>query len=179
MNEKISSSLSAHVVPIASLKPDPKNARKHPERNLSAIKDSLQSFGQQKPVVVRPDGTIIAGNGLVEAAKLLGWENVAAVVTELDDRNATAFGIADNRTAELADWDYTVLAELMGAENGIDWKGLGFADVDTAFARTVAAGGDPLLDSAFSEDVGLAMAQREKCPTCGRPLKRKRSASPT
>jgi len=105
--------LNTELVPIADLAPDPANARKHGERNLKAIIDSLRAFGQQKPIVVDRRGVVIAGNGTLKAAKRLGWEEIAIVRTELEPTQATAFGIADNRTAELAEWDEEVLVSLL------------------------------------------------------------------
>ena len=105
--------MNTELVSISDLTPDPANARKHGERNLSSIIDSLRAFGQQKPIVVDRRGVVIAGNGTLEAAKRLGWEEIAIVRTELDPTQATAFGIADNRTAELAEWDEDVLVSLL------------------------------------------------------------------
>lgn len=119
--------LQALAVPIASLHPDPANARKHNDKNLDAIKASLAKFGQRKPVVVQREGMIVrAGNGTLAAAKALGWTEVAAVV--LDDDNATAsqFAIADNRTAELAEWDNETLATLLDGMDEQDQELLGF-----------------------------------------------------
>lgn len=90
---------------IGSLRPDPKNARKHGSRNLQAIKKSLQAFGQQKPIIVDASGTVVAGNGTLEAARLLGWATIEIVRTNLVGSKARAFALADNRTAELAEWD--------------------------------------------------------------------------
>ena len=98
---------------IAELKNDPANARKHSPRNLKAIRDSLDVFGQQKPIVVDSRGVVIAGNGTLEAARELGWDEIAVAVTDLDPAHAQAFGIADNRTAELAEWDTDVLSKLL------------------------------------------------------------------
>ena len=98
---------------ISELKNDPANARKHSPRNLKAIRDSLDVFGQQKPIVVDARGVVIAGNGTLEAARDLGWEEIAVAVTDLDPAHAQAFGIADNRTAELAEWDTDVLGQLL------------------------------------------------------------------
>jgi hypothetical protein len=109
--ERISPGLSPLLVPIASLALDPKNARLHSARNIGAIKDSLVEYGQLKPVVVR-DGVVIAGNGTVTAALALGWERIAAVdAKELTLSQARAFGIMDNKSAELAEWDFQVLAD--------------------------------------------------------------------
>ena len=105
--------MKTETVPIESISPDPANARSHGERNLEAIRDSLRAFGQQKPIVVDSRGIVIAGNGTLEAARRLGWTEIAIVRTELEPAQATAFGIADNRTGELAEWNDEVLRSLL------------------------------------------------------------------
>jgi DNA methylase/ParB-like nuclease domain len=100
-------------VPIDTLHPDPQNVRVHPEKNLHAIRDSLTAFGQQKPLVVTPDGLILAGNGTWTAARQLGWTHIAAQVTTLAPALARAYALADNRTGELAGWDDAGLADLL------------------------------------------------------------------
>jgi ParB-like chromosome segregation protein Spo0J len=109
----IPESLRPLARPIADLKPDPQNARLHNERNLNAIKASLNKFGQQKPIVALPDGTVIAGNGTLEAAKSLGWTMIAVNVFNGSAIEAKAYAIADNRTAELAEWDDLQLVETL------------------------------------------------------------------
>lgn len=98
------------ALPLDQLREDPLNARVHPERNLAAIEASLRRFGQQKPIVVAKDGTVVAGNGTLAAARRLGWDSLLCVRTDLPPDEARAFAIADNRTAELAEWDMEVLA---------------------------------------------------------------------
>lgn len=85
---------------------DPMNARMHPERNLEAVRESLRQYGQKKPIVVRRQTmVVVAGNGTLEAARSLGWTKLAAVVQDMTDVEAAGYGIADNRTAELACWN--------------------------------------------------------------------------
>ena len=104
------------AVPIASLTLDPANVRTHDEKNLAAIRGSLARFGQRSPVVVQRQGMIVrAGNGRLLAAKELGWTHMAALVVDEGDVEATAFAIADNRTAELAGWDDAALAKVLGS----------------------------------------------------------------
>ena len=91
---------------------DPANARAHSKRNVQQIAESLAEFGQRKPVVITDGNLVLAGNGTVSAARLLGWDEITAVIapadwSELDQR---AFAIADNRTAELASWNTPLLA---------------------------------------------------------------------
>jgi len=125
---------------VVDLTQDKKNARQHDKRNLEAIKNSLEKFGQQKPVVINKDGEIIAGNGTVLAALELGWKKVDVVVSTLTEMKQRAFSIADNRTAELAKWDYIALGdafeELMG---NFDLGDLGWEDFET----------DPIMNREF------------------------------
>ena len=108
-----SGGLAPELVTIEKLSPDPANVRKHSVRNIEAIKASLRRFGQQKPIVVNADGVVIAGNGTLEAAKDLGWREISVVRSSLDGADAIAYAIADNRTAELAEWDDNALSELI------------------------------------------------------------------
>jgi len=107
-------------VSIAALSQDPANARKHDEKNLEAIKASLRRFGQQKPIVVDSSNVVRAGNGTLAAATALGWESINVVQTDLQGSEATAYAIADNRTAELAEWDESVLAASLSSLADVD-----------------------------------------------------------
>lgn len=110
----IAEPLRGLAVPIGELHPDPSNARKHNDKNIEAIIASLHRFGQRIPIVVQRQGMVVrAGNGRLEAAKRMGWTHVAAVVVDEASVDATAYAIADNRTAELAEWDDETLAALL------------------------------------------------------------------
>lgn len=106
----ITPELRRFAVPIASISRDPANLRLHPERSIRAVAASLRRFGQQKPIVLDAAGCVIAGNGMHEAAESLGWTHVAAIKCELAGVDRVAYGIADNRTAELSKWDAPSLA---------------------------------------------------------------------
>ena len=109
-------------ISITDLSLDPKNARKHSARNLEAIATSLEKFGQRKPIVVHR-GVVLAGNGTLEAAKSLGWTeiDVAEVPDDWDNDTAKAYALADNRTAELAEWDESELAKQLLELQDADW----------------------------------------------------------
>jgi ParB-like chromosome segregation protein Spo0J len=112
--DHIAEGLRGFAVPLAQLAYDPRNARKHDRRNIDAIKHSLQRFGQRIPIIVQREGMVVrAGNGRLAAAKELGWTHMAALVLEEADAEAAAFAIADNRTAELAEWDWQNLADTL------------------------------------------------------------------
>ena len=154
--------MNTELVPISDLTPDPANARKHGERNLKAIIDSLRAFGQQKPIVVDQRGIVVAGNGTLEAAKRLGWEEIAIVRTELEPTQATAFGIADNRTAELAEWDEEVLVSLLDSLDD-ETRGLMHFDQKELDAFAVPD------FQPVSEDEQSRLDEKAKtiCPECG------------
>jgi ParB-like chromosome segregation protein Spo0J len=149
--------LKVETVPIGELTADPANVRTHGERNIEAIRRSLETFGQRKPLVVaRGAGgelVVVAGNGTLEAARALGLDTlvVAVVPDEWDAAKARAYAIADNRTGELADWNDVALSEaLVELEaGGFEPAVLGFGDlagapgsVDAGFAQ---GGEDPYL----------------------------------
>ena len=113
-------------VAIGSVRVDAGNVRKHGKKNLDAIKRSLEEFGQQKPIVVGADGVVVAGNGTLDAALALGWTHIDVVRTGLEGSARKAYAVADNRTAELAEWDDTGLAEYLAG-----------LKADTSFDETV------------------------------------------
>jgi hypothetical protein len=139
------------MVSLSSLTLDPDNVRTHPERNVAALTESLRRFGQQKPVIVDKHMVVRAGNGLVTAAADLGWNEIAVYRTGLDGPEAIAFAIADNRTAELSEWDYQGLADQIRAllDDGVDVAALGWAEYEL----------EPLLAAEWTpptvEDDGL------------------------
>jgi len=117
------------TVLIADLVLDPRNARKHDGKNLQAIAESLKQFGQRKPIVVWGE-TVVAGNGTLVAAKSLGWTEitVARVPDDWDKDRVMAYALADNRSAELAEWDEQVLTEQLKELELAEWdvEALGF-----------------------------------------------------
>lgn len=113
---------------VSDLVRDPANLRLHGSRNIEAIKASLKRFGQQKPIVVDGDGVVRAGNGTLEAATALGWDDVWAIESDLEGVDLTAYSIADNRTGELAEWDREALAKVMAAMPDDLTQAAGFTD---------------------------------------------------
>lgn len=108
---------------VDDLTPDPQNARKHTEANLSAIERSLARVGPARSIVIDEDGVVLAGNATLEAAKRAGITKVrifdsdghrlvAVRVPNLSEADAIALAVADNRAAELAAWNPDVLKAL-------------------------------------------------------------------
>ena len=115
--------MKLETVIIESLSLDPNNARKHSKRNLDAIAASLNKFGQRKPIVVHQN-TVIAGNGTLEAAKTLGWTeiSISRCPDDWDENTAKAYALADNRSAELAEWDEKILSQQLLDLEDFNWN---------------------------------------------------------
>jgi len=142
----ISEPLRALAVPIGSLRADDRNVRLHDERNLAAIAASLQRFGQQAPVVYRLRAgrkCVLKGNGILAAARSLGWKHVAAVRSGLPATEARAFAIADNRSGDLSHFDEALLAAQLAelAESDVDIEAMGFTTDE--LQELLADGQDP------------------------------------
>ena len=153
---------AGEIVGVDALTPDPLNARLHGDRNLDAIAESLMAYGQVKPVVVRK-GTmvVVAGNGTLAAAKMLGWRRLAANVVEMTDAEAMGYGLADNRTAELAEWDFEVVARLDALIQESQSPTIGWTSEEIA---ALAAGVSP---PAEFPSVDENMNVDHVCPRCG------------
>jgi len=105
------------LIPLATkieeLKPWGRNPRKG---NVEAVMRSLAKFGQRKPIVAnRSTHEVIAGNHTFEAAKRLGWKQIAVVWVDDDEKTATAFALADNRTQDLGYYDEDALEQLIAS----------------------------------------------------------------
>lgn len=97
--------------PIARLQANPRNYRSHPPEQVQVLRSSLLRHGQQKPIVVTPEGVILAGHGVLEAAKAAGWQDVAVKV--YTGSNPEAYLVDDNETERLAVDDEQILARLL------------------------------------------------------------------
>jgi DNA modification methylase len=133
--------IAADLVPLAyavdKLRLLPGNPRRG---NVEAVKRSLAAFGQRKPIVVRrSDRVVIAGNHTLQAAQALGWAEVAVVWVDDDDTTSKAFALADNRTAELGDYDEAALADLIGQVGSVDPELLAASGWDEASVAELLA----------------------------------------
>jgi ParB-like chromosome segregation protein Spo0J len=101
--------------PTDSLVEHPKNALKHPETQLKALARIIELNGWRQPIVVsKRSGFITKGHGRLLAAKLAGWKEVPVEFQDYENE-ATEYSdaIADNRIAELAEWNNITLAEAL------------------------------------------------------------------
>lgn len=127
---------SAKPSRLDDLKFDPQNARRHPERNLAMIQESMTAVGAARSIVIDEGGIVRAGEGSVRAARELGLKLrvveadgktlIAVRRRGLTKEQKTALALYDNRTAELAEWDPAVLKALVDA-GGVNLSSL-FSD---------------------------------------------------
>jgi len=134
----IAPQLQALVVPIDSVELHPRNPRLGA---VAAVAASLARFRQQKPIVVqRSTGFVVAGNHVLRAALSLGWTEIAANVEDLDDADAMAFMLSDNRTADLGGYDDTLLAAILAEQQAEDNLAATGYDADDVAALLAEAG---------------------------------------
>ena len=117
---------------IASLTPDPRNARTHPKRQIEQIVASIRAFGFTNPILADPEGNLIAGHGRLRAAKELGLAEVPVIeLTGLSEAQKKALRLADNKIALNAGWDLEILklelADLSLPEIDVDLSLTGFS----------------------------------------------------
>jgi hypothetical protein len=96
------------AVPVDSLDFLPVNPLKHPEQQLAGLRASLKRFRQKKNIVVNTAKTppqVVAGNGTLAAALVLGWTHVAVSREAMTDEEAAAFALVDNESARESEWD--------------------------------------------------------------------------
>ncbi|WP_223428695.1 site-specific DNA-methyltransferase [Tateyamaria pelophila] len=122
---------------VADLAPYAKNARQHPPEQIDQIAASMERFGFTIPMLVGEDGTIIAGHGRLMAAAQLGLAEVPVMVARgWSDEDRRLYTLADNRLAEIAEWDPEMLRIEIGelrADFGIeDMSLIGFSAEDLA-----------------------------------------------
>jgi len=112
--------LQIEYVDTEELKPFVDNPRAHSERNIGDIARSIKRFGWTNPIIVRrSDNMIVAGHGRVEAAQNQGLEQVPVIYVDMSENDAKLYSIADNRTAETSEWDFTTLTELLKELNAL------------------------------------------------------------
>jgi hypothetical protein len=119
------------ITKFSSSYPIRENARTHSKRQIRQIADSIGTFGFTNPVLVDRSGTIVAGHGRVTAAKLLGMKKVPTICLEnLSEDQIRAYILADNKLAEKAGWDNSILAielqHLTSVDLGFDVSLTGF-----------------------------------------------------
>lgn len=118
--------LKIEYVGIDSIQPYENNARSHGKEDVKAIVKSIEEFGFNDPIGVW-NNQIVEGHGRLLAAKELGMKEVPIIrLDELTDEQRKAYALAHNKTAELSDWDFDVLASELQEITDIDMTEFGF-----------------------------------------------------
>ena len=115
------------------------NNPRHNEGAVDAVAASIREFGFKVPIVIDKDGVIIAGHTRKKAAEKLGLKTVPCIIA--DDHtpeNIRAFRLADNKTGELAGWDFEKLEAELSDLTEMDMTEFGFivnddVDIDEFF----------------------------------------------
>lgn len=145
--------------PISKLIPHSDNPRFN-EDAVPKVAASIKEFGFKVPIVIDSQNEIVAGHTRLEAAKQLGMETVPVIVADdLSREQVEAFRLADNKTAELAGWDYRKLSQELSEIHSMNMEEFGFDMTSDDFD----------LDGFFSgeDETEEPEPKRVKCPCCG------------
>jgi len=104
--------LKVQQIEASKLKPWENNPRIN-DKAVDAVAKSIRSFGFNVPILCDQQLTIIAGDARWKAAKKIGMNSVPVIILELSDAQRDAFALADNKTGEIADWDFPKLRKLL------------------------------------------------------------------
>lgn len=162
------------VASLGDLVPDSANCRRHNPRNIGSIVNSLHKVGAARSIVIDENNVILAGNGLVEAAGEAGIEKVRIVEadgntviavrrTGLTPKQKAELAIADNRTAELAEWDAEQLLKTI-AEHEIDLSDVEFTEEEISKLKIST----PSVESPSEfQSYDETIETEHRCPKCG------------
>lgn len=163
MNSNQIAGLSIVYRPVANLVPCARNSRAHPRKQIRLLANSIKSFGFLVPILLDSKQMVLAGHCRLAAAKLLGMQQVPTIQLEnLTENQVRAFMIADNRLAEVAVWDKSILAielqHLLTIESDFDVTITGFemAEIDLVLEEAKDDEPDP-DDAADQVEAGPAI----------------------
>ncbi len=127
--------LSIENIDINKLKNYEKNAKKHPEKQIQQIAESISKFGFNNPILIDENNEIIAGHGRFQAAKIMQLESAPVIrLSHLSDAKKKAYRLADNKISENGGWDTDILKieldELLKIEDDFDITCTGFSDIE-------------------------------------------------
>jgi hypothetical protein len=134
---------------------DLKLYRNNPRKgNVDLIAESLERYGQYKPITVNANsGEILAGNHTFQAAEKLGWSYIDVVYVHVDDTTAAKIVAMDNRTTDSGSYDNEQLAKLLEALPELDGTGYTFEEYDSLLAEINEATMPVLNDQTYFTSV--------------------------
>lgn len=148
-------------LPLDQVTPYARNARQHSDKQIDLIARSIREFGFNNPVLIDRDNAIVAGHGRYEAAIRLKLKTVPTLLLEhLTETQVKAYRIADNRIAELSEWDDDVLRLEILDLSDLDIAGeldfdVSLTGFDTPELDIIlgGSGGDAAVDSSETVEV--------------------------
>lgn len=140
--------MTIQMIQITEIKPYENNPRKNDDA-VDEVANSIKAFGFKNPIIVDKDMVIIAGHTRLKAAQKLGLTMVPVIVaSDLNEDQANALRLADNKTAEIAKWDKKKLEEEL---KQINWEILGIDMTDVGFDDIFASEFQEVVDDDFDE----------------------------
>lgn len=108
------------------------NNPRHNENAVAAVAASIEKFGWKQPIVIDAAGVIVCGHTRYKAAQRLGMQAAPCVIADdLTDEQIRAYRLADNKTAELAGWDFDKLEAELEQLQEMDMAAFGFEESDS------------------------------------------------
>ncbi|MGI8705821.1 MAG: site-specific DNA-methyltransferase [Sphingomicrobium sp.] len=124
----------------SDLKPDPRNSKLHPPKQLKQVMTSIEEFGWTNPILTDEAGSVLAGHLRLQAAKKLGIKQVPTIkLSHMTAAQKRAYIIADNRIAENGSWDPKLLAleheaiQLLDPEFDLSLTGFDHDEIEVMF----------------------------------------------
>lgn len=148
-------------LPVTSLNTFENNPRRG---DVAKIAESLDVRGQYRPIVVNRGShtgrsmEVLAGNHTLAAARELGWDSIDVGIVDVDDETARSIVVADNRLADLGDYDEKALAELL---DGLDSIGTGYTDAEI---DALVAANEPVEPLTDEDDAPAVEAEPISAP---------------
>lgn len=137
--------MQIEMIRVEDLIPYENNPRRNDEA-VEKVAASIREFGFKVPIIIDKDNVIVAGHTRLKAAELLGLDKVPVIrADDLSEEQVRAFRLADNKTGELASWDFELLDLELEDLDGFDMSEFGFETddhddyVDDFFDRGVEA----------------------------------------
>lgn len=136
---------------VSELTPYDKNAKKHDDKQIANVANSIRRFGWQQPIVIDEKGVVVIGHCRLMAAKKLKLKEVPVTVASgLTEDEIKELRIADNKTNE-SPWDLGLLAE--------DIEGLDFDGFDLDFGIDGEIGRDVTTNDIIEDDFDAALPE--------------------
>lgn len=149
--------------PVREIVPYARNAKIHSEEQITRLRQSMREFGFVRPLLIDEQSNLLAGHGALEAAVSEGMEEVPCVVVRgLTETQRKAYILADNKLAELAQWDDSLLRQELQ-----EVAGAGISLEDMGFDMDMLADEPDALDLEDEPERSVDVRSHYHCPKCG------------